>query len=400
MKYLPRIIDIKDELQARIELERIGVHADGVRIMIPKSVFRAVKVRGIKPIAANIIKQEMLSRGGEVAVSHGAINQSVKTTDIIIFGNLRQFADLIKKLKRHQFDLPVLASEIEDSIKAHDNNPPPIKIGKRKFIFGKKTYIMGVLNVTPDSFSDGGKFFSANDAVEQALRMEGEGADIIDIGGESTRPGAKKVKVKVEVERVVPVIKRLKKKLKIPISIDTTKSVVARRALEAGAEIINEISGLHFDRKVAKVAADFGAPVILMHIQGRPRTMQESPHYEDLIGEILEYFVQGIKIAEAAGVPREKLIIDPGIGFGKTLQHNLEIILRLRELKCLGRPILIGTSRKSVIGGILGLPVSERLEGTAATVAASIAAGADIIRVHDVSSMKRVTKMTDAIVRD
>jgi dihydropteroate synthase len=399
MKYLPRIINITDESQALRELKEIGVHSDGISIMKPKGVFRAVKVKGIKPVAANIIKQEMLARGGEVAVSHGAINQSVKTTDLIIFGTLKQFCELLPKLEKHQFDLPALASEITNSLDVHERDPLPIKIGKRKFVFGKRTYLMGILNVTPDSFSDGGKFFSVDAAVKRAIQMEREGADIIDVGGESTRPGAKSVGVAEELRRVIPVIKRLRRNLKIPVSIDTTKSIVARRALEAGAKIINDISGLNFDKKIAEVAADFDVPVVLMHIKGRPRTMQRNPRYKDLMVEILEYFAKGIKIAESAGVKREKLIVDPGIGFGKTLENNLEILRRLSELKCLGMPILVGTSRKSVIGRILGLPPGERAEGTAATVAAAIINGADVVRVHDVKSLKRVAKMTDAVVR-
>ena len=399
MKYFPRVLDIVDEAHALRELNAIGVHSDGVRIMAPKGVFRAVKLSEIKPAAANIIKQEMLSRGGEVAVSHGAINQSIKSTDVLIFGTIRQYCDLVSKLKKHQFDLPNLAIEIESVLNTQDKNPPPIRFGSGKWTFGKKTYVMGILNVTPDSFSDGEKFSSVDAAVEHGIRMAGEGAGVIDVGGESTRPGAKKVEVKIEVRRVVPVIKRLSRKIKIPISIDTTKSLVARRALEAGAHIVNDVSGLRFDRKIAKVAADFGAPVIIMHMKGRPRTMQLNPRYEDLIREILEYFVEGIKIAESAGVKREKIIIDPGIGFGKTLDHNLEIIRRLKEFKCLGRPIAIGVSRKSMIGRVLGLPVNERLEGTAAAVSASILNGADIVRVHDVAEIKRVARMTDAITR-
>lgn len=399
MKYLPRVIDIKNEPQASKEIEAVGVKEYGKKIMAPKAVFRAVKVCGIKPVAANIIKQEMLSRGGEAAVSHGALDLSVKTTDILIFGTSRQFAELLEKLKMHQFDLPSLSREIGDAISNHERCPPPIKCGKLKMEFGKRTYIMGILNVTPDSFSDGGRFVKAEEAIDHAVRMEEEGADIIDIGGESTRPGAGGVSVEEELKRVIPVIEGLKGKIKIPISIDTTKSRVARKALEAGARLINDISGLHSDKKVGKVAADFGVPLILMHIKGKPRTMQKNPRYDDLMGEILQYISDGIRTAGEAGLPEEKVIIDPGIGFGKTVFQNLEILRRLREFKCLGRPILVGTSRKSTIGKVLKLPSDDRIEGTAAAVAASIMNGADIVRVHDVRQMKRVSSMTDAIVR-
>ncbi len=399
MKYFPRVIEIPEEGQAQKEIEGIGVREYGVKIMGPKAVFRAVKLKGIRPIAANILKQEMLSRGGEVAVSHKALDLSVKKTDVLIFGTLRQFRELAEKLMKHQFDLPEIAKEIASSLASYDSNPPPIKAGKLKMNFGKRTYIMGILNVTPDSFSDGGKFISADDAVRHALQMEKDGADIIDIGGESTRPGAKGISAREELRRVIPVIKELKRRSRATLSIDTTKSVVAREALKAGASMINDISGLRFDRMIAKVAADFKVPVIIMHMRGRPRTMQVNPSYNDLIGEILEYFAESIRIAAACGVSEDKIIIDPGIGFGKTLEHNLEIIRRLKEFKSLGRPIAIGVSRKSFIGKILDLPTQQRLEGTSASVGAAISNGADIIRVHDSAEMTRVAQVADAITR-
>jgi len=399
MKYSPRIINIDNESQARQELAAIGVDSPALKIMSPKEVFRTVKLKRVKPIAANILKQEMLAIGGEAAVSYGTLNQSVKNTDILVAGTKKQFSALSKKLRSHAFDLPRVADELEDSLKLYEATPSPMKIGRKKFVFGKRTYIMGILNVTPDSFSDGGKFVDSDKAVAHALRMAKEGADIIDIGGESTRPGAKGVSAKEEIKRVVPVIKKLKKKSRVAISIDTTKSEVAKEALRAGADMVNDISGLHFDKKLAKVAARHGVPVVLMHIRGRPRTMQKKPGYEDLTQEILDYLEEGIKIAEASGISRKNIIVDPGIGFGKTVKHNLEILLRLKEFRSLGRPILIGTSRKSLIGKTLNLPVEDRLEGTAATVALSIANGADIIRVHDVKEMKRVAKMSDAAVR-
>lgn len=399
MKYFPRVIEIPGEGQAQKEIEMIGVREYGVKIMGPKAVFRAVKVCGLKPIAANILKQEMLSRGGEAAISHGALDLSVKKTDVLIFGTLRQFRELTEKLMKHQFDLPGIAKEIASLLASYEADPPPIKAGKLKMSFGKRTYIMGILNVTPDSFSDGGKYYSVDAAAERALQMEKDGADIIDIGGESTRPGAKRVSAREERGRVIPVIKKLKGKLKIPISIDTTKSAVARSALEAGARIINDISGLHFDYKIAKVAADFKAPLIIMHIQGRPRTMQKDPRYGDLIAEMLEYFSRGIKIARSAGVLEERIIIDPGIGFGKTLEHNLEILKRLKEFKSLGRPISVGVSRKSFIGKLLNAPVDGRLEGTQAAVCASIMNGADIVRVHDVLQVAKAAKVADSIAR-
>lgn len=267
-----------------------------------------------------------------------------------------------------------------------------------KFDFSKRTYIMGILNVTPDSFSNGGLFFDKEKAVEHALRMEEEGADIIDVGGESTRPGSEPVSIDEEMRRILPVIEMLTKRLRIPISIDTYKAEIAKRALDAGASLINDISGLRFDPKMPEVVARYKVPVVIMHIKGTPRDMQINPTYTALIPEITDYLKEGIDIAIAAGVSPDKIIIDPGIGFGKTVEHNLEILRRLSEFTSLEKPILIGPSRKSFIGKILGdLPTTERLEGTASAVAIGILNGANIIRVHDVRAMCRVAKIADAI---
>lgn len=266
------------------------------------------------------------------------------------------------------------------------------------FDFSKRTYIMGILNITPDSFSDGGLYFNKESAVEHAIRMEEEGADIIDIGGESTRPGAEPISTEEEIRRVVPVIEALEKKIKVPISIDTYKAGVAEKALSAGADIVNDISGLRFDPDMPGVVVRYQVPVVIMHIKGTPRDMQVNPTYKALIPEIMDYFREGIEIAKKAGVSEEKIIIDPGIGFGKTVEHNLEIIRRLNEFTGFERPILLCPSRKSFIGKILGdLPVTERLEGTASAVAIGIFSGANIIRVHNVKEMVRVARIADAI---
>jgi len=268
------------------------------------------------------------------------------------------------------------------------------------FDFIQKTYIMGILNVTPDSFSDGGLFLDRENAVQQALRMQAEGADIIDIGGESTRPGSKKVSVKDEIKRVVPVIKVLAENVSFPISIDTYKSEVAEAAIKAGASMINDISGLRFDPKMAKVAAKHNVPVVIMHIKGTPGNMQKNPTYKSLIPEITAYFHECIQIARDAGISDDMIIIDPGIGFGKTVEHNLEIIKHLKDFAGFEKPILLGPSRKAFIGKLLGdVPTSERLEGTASAIAIGIFNGANIIRVHDVKEMVRVAKIADGIFR-
>jgi dihydropteroate synthase len=256
---------------------------------------------------------------------------------------------------------------------------------------------MGILNVTPDSFSDGGLFFDREKAVDHGVRMAEEGADMIDVGGESTRPGAKPVGQEEELSRVLPVIEALSKKVKVPISIDTSHARVAQKAVEAGAEIINDISGLHADPRLAEVAAKEHTPLVLMHIRGTPETMQKDIHYDSLFSEILHSLRESVHRAESCGVEPNQIIVDPGIGFGKNLEHNLLILKNLSELRVLGKPILLGTSRKTFIGKILNTDVNERLEGTLSTIAIAVLHGAHIIRCHDVLPAKRAIAVADAI---
>lgn len=263
-----------------------------------------------------------------------------------------------------------------------------------------RTLVMGILNVTPDSFSDGGQYAAADAAVARGLAMLEEGADIIDVGGESTRPGAPEVGVDEELGRVVPVIRRIvEARPDAVVSIDTTKAVVAREALLVGASIVNDISGLGFDEAMGEVVASHGAELVLMHIQGTPRTMQVEPRYDDVVEDIAAFFEARMARAVAAGVDEERIILDPGIGFGKTVAHNLELLRRLGEFRRLGRALLVGTSRKSFIGKLTGREAGDRVFGTAATVALSIANGADIVRVHDVAQMIDVVRVCDAITR-
>ena len=262
----------------------------------------------------------------------------------------------------------------------------------------KRTLVMGIVNVTPDSFSDGGKYFAPITAIDFAFKLIDEGADIIDIGGESTRPGADKVSCSEELARVIPVIEGIRSnKNKILISIDTTKSVVAKEAVEAGANIINDVSGLSFDNQMPETIAQLKVPVIIMHMKGNPSDMQENPKYKDLINEIITYFEEKINIAINTGIEREMIILDPGIGFGKTVEHNFKILSELNRFNNLELPLLIGPSRKSFIGLTLNLPPEDRLDGTAATVAVGVNNGARIVRVHDVKNMKRVAIIADKI---
>jgi len=267
-------------------------------------------------------------------------------------------------------------------------------------ILGERTLIMGILNVTPDSFSDAGRFLDPDRATEHALAMQRAGADLIDVGGESTRPGSSPISVEEELSRILPVMKRLRRKLRIPFSVDTTKAEVAEAAFKAGAEIINDISGLRFDRRLAKVARRHEVPLILCHLRGTPKTMQTLPPAKNILREVERGLAWSIQQAAAAGLRRGQLILDPGIGFGKTMQQNYELLFRLDRLHKFRLPLLIGTSRKMFIGRTLdNAPPDRRLWGTAATVAASILQGVHIVRAHDVAEMAEVARVTDAILR-
>jgi dihydropteroate synthase len=261
-----------------------------------------------------------------------------------------------------------------------------------------QTLIMGILNVTPDSFSDGGQFADPKLAADHAIQMMADGADMIDIGGESTRPGAEPVTLEEELNRTIPVIEAIRKESNCLISIDTYKSAVAKAALDAGANIVNDISGLTFDEGMALLVAERIAPVILMHIKGTPRDMQKDPHYDDLMGEVIDFFKEQLTVAQEAGVEGEKIILDPGIGFGKRLEDNFEIIRELGQICAMGYPVLLGPSRKSFIGMTLDLPVEERLEGTLASITAGVLNGAKIVRVHDVKETRRAVTITEKIM--
>ncbi len=273
-----------------------------------------------------------------------------------------------------------------------------LRCGKYELRLGRRTHIIGILNVTPDSFSNGGLYHLPDRAIRRGEEMVEEGADLIDVGGESTRPGSLPISIDEELRRVIPVVKELVKKLKVPISIDTYKAEVARRALDVGVHMVNDISGLRDKSNLAKVVAEFDGPVVIMHMQGTPGNMQDNPHYGSVVPEIISFLREAARRALLSGIKREKIIVDPGIGFGKRTKHNLEIIKNLREFRSLSLPILIGVSRKSLIGDVLGLPVEDRLEGTAAAVVCSIMGGAHILRVHDVMPMVRVARMVDAIL--
>lgn len=377
-------------------MEKLGSEWEGIKRMVPKAIGLVVKLQGVRTPAALILKEEMLSKGGDAAIHRDCITGKVDRSDVLLMGSEAVFNRVTADLHAQPFSLPGIADEIRKAIKNYHGRPAVPQLPS----IAERTLIMGILNVTPDSFSDGGQYQDAESAIRHCIQMAEDGADVIDIGGESSRPGSEPVSADQELSRVIPVIEALANQIEIPISIDTYKPEVARAALDAGASIINDITGLA-DERMRSLAAERKVPAIIMHMKGTPRNMQENPEYDDVVSEIMAFFRERIALAVEAGLPEEYLIIDPGIGFGKTLEHNLEIIRNLADFKTLGRPILIGTSRKAFIGNILGgLPPTERLQGTAATVAISIMNGANIVRVHDVKEMSKVAKMADALKPD
>jgi len=381
-------------------LRKIDCDPYGIESMLPKMVHHNVLLEGIKCNIANIIKQEMLSIGGDAAVSRFAVSCSVKETDCVIMGTAKQIQRLSDKISIQPLGLSIISNAIKELLANASKNLFILKTCRSEIVLGEKTEIMGILNVTPDSFSDGGFFKETGDAVEYGLKMMEEGADILDVGGESSRPDAVPIPLDEEIARVIPVIKGLAKSIKIPISIDTTKAEVARRAVESGADIVNDISALTFDPQMANAVADTGAAIILMHMRGTPKDMQKGDlSYRSLRGEIIEFLEDKIEKCQMAGISREHVMVDPGIGFAKTGEDSMRLIKYLSEFKVLGRPIVTGPSRKSFIGKITGGGPTERIEGTAAAVTAAIMNGANVVRVHDVKAMKKVAAMADAIIR-
>ena len=398
-RFAPRLLVLPTPGHAARELQRIKVDSYGITEMVPKMRTLCIGFSALECRQANILKQEMLSLGGDAAVARGTVACSIDSTDCILIGTAKQLKRLCRKLKAQPFALPELGGELESLLARLDTVPPGWKTSRRTLSL-QRPLIMGILNLTPDSFSDGGTCIDPERAFEKALQMEAEGADIIDIGGESTRPGAAAVSSDEESARIVPVIERLAGRLKCAISVDTWKGVVAGRALSAGAEIINDISGFSFDPQMPGIAAASGAGVVLMHTRGTPDKMQQDTSYHDLMAEVTASLSTSLVRAREAGVSDCCIAIDPGIGFGKSAAGNMEIIRRLAELSGFGLPILIGSSRKSFIGKVLGREqTDDRLFGTAATVALSIAHGASILRVHDVRAMRDVADMAHAVMR-
>lgn len=379
----PYIISIAAQSEAAGLQKRLGVAPEGIDAMAPLSVSRLVRVGGLDARNANILKQEMLAAGGDAALPADIYDLEGGAGEALIIGNPVQLERLVEKLGRHGPELGSFAGQLAEAGGNYERGrerrqPLPAALGKADWL------VMGILNVTPDSFHDGGRFTDPEAAREQAAAMVAAGAGIIDVGGESTRPGSGGVSEQEELRRVLPVVEAAAG-LGAPVSIDTSKAAVAREALRLGAAMINDITALRGDPAMASLAAERGCPVCLMHMKGTPADMQRGPDYDDVAGEIIDFFRERAGWAQEQGIERDNIIIDPGIGFGKKLEHNLEIINRLDAFLSLGLPVMIGASRKSFLGAVLGREdTGERLAGTVATTVIAYQRGARLFRVHDV----------------
>jgi dihydropteroate synthase len=403
MGYKIRKLEIKSKAQGLDEFEKIGATLPGQHIMVNKIFPVALKVKGVKPRAADILKQEMLSRMGDVVTSRDSLIQMEGTTDVIILGTGKSIKSLAEKIKIQPFGLKLLSEDITAylSLLSENNRQKTITIGSKVFDLGNigcGALVMGILNITPDSFFDGGLYNQKESAFKRAEEIVKEGADIIDAGGMSSRPGSKPVSIDEELQRVIPVIKHIKDNYDILISVDTYRSEVAAEAVKAGASIVNDISGLVMDKKIISVAADAKVSLVIMHMQKIPLTMQENPCYSDVIDEIYDFLYSQSCAAIAAGVESSRIIIDPGIGFGKKLEHNIEILAKLNDFINMGFPVMAGASRKSFIGSLLGgLPAGDRLYGSVSAAVCAFINGARILRVHDVKQTAEALKIAAAV---
>jgi dihydropteroate synthase len=394
-----RILTIVDDLAAQNELKKINVSSGGIESMSPKMNGICLKLENVHLAAANILKQEMLSLGGDAAVARGVVNGTVPVSEVILIGNELKLQRLAAKLAWQKFfKLPEIRQDILRLLKNRYGRAIISRTINGKTLDLQETQLIGILNVTPDSFSDGNQFLDQEAALRQAQKMIADGAAIIDIGGESTRPGAAEVSAKEEIDRVIDLIKKIRQHSNVIISIDTTKAEVARAALTAGADMINDISAMRFDSEMINVLQEFpGAGIIIMHMQGTPRTMQQKPEYDDTIREIQDFLAERITYAVSQGIKQERIFIDPGIGFGKRQSDNLTILQRLAEFHCLNCPVLLAASRKSFINNIYESLPEDRVEGTLATTALASAAGIHLVRVHDVKQNKRLLQVMQEV---
>lgn len=394
-----RWLHFPSEEEAFEALKAVAVDSHGIQAMLPKMMHLNILLEGVECEAANIVKQEMLSLGADAAVAHDAAGCRIDRTDVILMGTLKQIRRFAEQMADHPLSgLKKIAEAIREILINLSLPSASLRTSRRIIEVGERTLIMGIINATPDSFSDGGRFPTAEAAVEEGLRMVEDGADMIDIGGESSRPGSDPIPEEEELRRVIPILRGLAGRISVPLSIDTMKAAVARAAITEGAEIVNDISSMNNDVQMPDVVAEAGAAVVLMHMRGVPKTMQTGDlTYRSLCGEVISFLKERIAAAAKRGIAPAQIMVDPGLGFGKTAMDNVRLITHLRELTLLGRPIVAGPSRKSFIGQVTGGGPQERIEGTAAAVTAAILNGSRVIRVHDVKTMKKVAAMADAL---
>ena len=399
-------ISIRNEKYAKDLLTSLGVSPEGVRILTPKSLYSVFKIEGIKSWEANVIKQHLLALGSDAAIERAALVKNIKT-DILIFGSLSQLRKLIQKLSNQPFNLKEIAERLSFYLDG---------LLKKEFTFYardkvlkiKRPVICGIINATDDSFSGDGLYQKTSSikqvkdlALEKTAKMLKDGAKIIDIGGESSRPFSKRISEREEIKRVIPLLKVLRKKFKkTAISVDTYKYNVAKAATDEGADIINDITALRASTKMASLIKKYKLGCVLMHMKGKPSNMQVNPKYKDVMLEELNFFKERLGYCEKKGIDSSRILIDPGIGFGKRVQDNLRIINELYKLKVFGLPIFLGLSRKSFIGKILNVGQKERLVGTVTAGTISIMRGADILRVHDVARSFQALKITSKITEN
>ncbi len=394
------VLSITDESAASRYLNTLGVSAEGIELMSPKCVHYCLKLENIDKRGANILKQDMLSLGGEAAIPWSAFSLKSEQCSVLLIGSSKHFKKLVKKLSRQPFKLNSIGAQIEQVLQNYQKDTFLFKARNKIIEINKSTAVMGAVNVTEDSFSGDGIFNQPQKAIDYALNMLAHGADIIDIGGESTRPGAQVISVNEEIRRVIPVLKGLRKKTDALISIDTYKKEVAQAVLDEGADIINDVTGTNYNPEIIPIIKKYNAGLIIMHTPNSPEKMHKPYHYDDIIAEIIAYLRNAIKKALDSGINRESIIIDPGIGFGKTVNQNFFILKNFTSFKSLGLPILAGVSRKSFIGKTLNIPESERLYGTCAAVTAAILNGAHIVRVHDITAIKQAAIISDQILNE
>jgi dihydropteroate synthase len=367
-----------------------------MRVMDKRSLFRTVRVTGLGIREVNLLKQEFTSRGGDVAVSEDLFQWMKENGGCLLMGTQAQFERLLPRLKGPDTGLYKLADSIETALRNYSEPRPPCH---PRLHLDQAPLLMGILNVTPDSFSDGGAYKDVDSAVLHALEMVARGAALVDVGGESTRPGAEELHELDELDRVMPVVQALARPLHGRVSIDTTKARVAAAALAAGAFMVNDVSALRMDGEMVAVVRDAGCPVVLMHMLGDPRTMQADPRYEDVVNDVYAFFLERLNWAVDNGLKEENLLIDPGIGFGKTTAHNLALLRNLEAFKSLGRPIVVGASRKRFLGELLGLKEPRQRDcATAATTTMAVMAGAHIVRVHEIAGNREAALVARAVM--